>query len=430
MTALLLSTVAVLLLLSVPIGIALGAASWLAIVIDGKIPGIIVTQRLMSGMNHFTMIAVVFFILAGEIMTEGGISKKLVSLANNLVGKLPGGLAMVATLSAAFFGAISGSSAATTAAIGGIMMPTMDKAGYKRDFSSAVIAASGMLGLIIPPSGTMLLYAVIANTSVLEMFVAGIIPGIIMSSCLMFTSYIISKKNKYGVNPIEEKMDEGETKGKVMFHSFLALLSPVIILGGIYSGAFTATEAAGIAVLYGLIVGYFILKRLTLKKIYASLVKTGISSSVILFLIGAASVFGWLLTVQQIPTKLIAFISGFTDSPAVVLLLVNMALLVAGALLDNVAAITLLTPVLVPLVVSFGIDPTFFGVIMIINLAIGQATPPIGMNLFVASNISGVKLEKIVVQIIPYLFVLLANLFLFTYAPQIVMFLPNLMLGN
>ena len=218
----------------------------------------------------------------------------------------------------------------------------------------------------------MLLYAVIANTSVLEMFVAGIIPGIIMSSCLMATSYIISKKNKYGLKPLEEEMDAGESKGKVIFHSFLALLSPVIILGGIYSGAFTATEAAGIAVLYGLIVGYFILKRLTLKKIYASLVKTGISSSVILFLIGAASVFGWLLTIQQIPTKLIGFISGFTDSPAVVLLLVNLALLVAGALLDNVAAITLLTPVLVPLVVSFGIDTTFFGVIMIINLAIGQ----------------------------------------------------------
>lgn len=427
MTAILLTTVGIFLLLSIPIGIALGGASWLALIIEGKIPAIIVTQRLMSGINHFTMIAVIFFILAGEVMTEGGISKKLVALANGLVGKLPGGLAMVATLSAMFFGAISGSSAATTAAIGGIMMPTMDKAGYKRDFSSAVIAASGLLGLLIPPSGTMLLYAVIANTSVLEMFLAGIIPGIFMGGCLMVTSYIISKKKGYGTVPLKEEVSE-DSKGKVMFHSFLALLSPIIILGGIYSGSFTATEAAGIAVLYGLIVGYFILKQLTLKNIYKSFVKTGISSSVILFLIGAAAVFGWLLTVQQIPTKLITFISGFTESPAVVLLLVNIALLIAGALLDNVAAITLLTPVLVPLVISFGIDPTFFGVIMIINLAIGQITPPIGMNLFVASNISGVKLEHIVVQVLPYLFVLIANLMLFTYVPWFVTFLPNLVL--
>ncbi|MBN2287078.1 MAG: TRAP transporter large permease [Tissierellales bacterium] len=427
MTTVLLATMGIFLLLSIPIGIALGGASWLALVIEGKIPALIVTQRLMSGINHFTMIAVIFFILAGEVMTEGGISKKLVALANRLVGKLPGGLAMVATLSAMFFGAISGSSAATTAAIGGIMMPTMDKAGYKRDFSSAVIAASGLLGLLIPPSGTMLLYAVIANTSVLEMFLAGIIPGVFMGLCLMVTSYIISKKRGYGSVPLKEEVSE-DSKGKVIFHSFLALLSPVIILGGIYSGAFTATEAAGIAVLYGLIVGYFLLKQLTLKNIYRSFVKTGISSSVILFLIGAAAVFGWLLTIQQIPNKLIMFISGFTDSPAVVLLLVNISLLIAGALLDNVAAITLLTPVLVPLVVSFGIDPTFFGVIMIINLAIGQITPPIGMNLFVASNISGVKLEKIVVQVIPYLVVLIANLMLFTYVPWFVTFLPNLVM--
>ncbi len=427
MSGILLLITGILLLLAVPIGVALGSASLLTILLEGKFQSLIITQKLMTGINHFNFIAIPFFILAGEIMTEGGISKKLVVLANSLVGKLHGGLAMVSTLAAMFFGAISGSSAATTAAIGGIMIPSMEKAGYKKDFTAAVIAASGLLGLLIPPSGTMLLYAVIANVSVLKMFIGGIVPGVVMGLSLMVVEYFICKKRGYGTVSFE--MEETKYGGKVknIIHSFTALLSPIIILGGIYTGKFTATESAGVAVLYGLLIGYFVLKQLTIKKVFDACKKTGVSSAVILFLIGAASVFGWLLTVQQIPTKLTAFITSFTDNPQVVLLLVNIALLIAGALLDNVAAITLLTPVLVPLIVSFGIDPTFFGLIMIINLAIGQITPPIGMNLFVASNISNAKIEKIVVQIIPFLVVLIANLFVFTYTPSLIMFLPNLL---
>lgn len=427
MSAVLLLSVAALLLLAVPIGIAIGAASLLNITLQGSIPGLIVTQKLMSGIDSFTMIAIPMFILAGEVMTEGGVSEKLVVLANSIVGKLSGGLAMVATLTAMFFGAISGSSAATTAAIGGIMIPNMDKAGYQKDFSAAVVAASGLLGLIIPPSGTMLLYAVIANVSVLQMFLGGIIPGIIMGVSLMVVEYVISKKEGYGRKSIFEITEsKSEKKFVTIIHSFTALLSPVIILGGIYTGKFTTTESAGVSVLYGILVGYFIFKKLTLKKIYQSFVSTGISSSVILFLIGAASVFGWLLTVQQIPLKLTNFIQSYTNNPLIVLLIINISLLIAGALLDNVAAITLLTPVLVPLVTSFNIDPVFFGLIMIINLAIGQITPPIGMNLFVVANISGVKFEKIIARIVPFIIVLLANLILFTYIPQIVMFLPNM----
>jgi C4-dicarboxylate transporter DctM subunit len=241
MSAVLLISIAVLLLLAVPIGIALGAASLFTIVIGGTLQSLIVTQKLMTGINHFTLLAIPFFMLAGEVMTEGGVSKKLVVLANSIVGKLTGGLAMVATLAAMFFGAISGSSAATTAAIGGIMIPSMDKAGYRKDFSAAVIAASGLLGLIIPPSGTMLLYAVIANVSVLEMFVGGIIPGIIMGGSLMVVQYIICKKKGYGKGTFELDGDNTLSKGKTLFHSFAALLSPVIIIGGIYSGVFTTT---------------------------------------------------------------------------------------------------------------------------------------------------------------------------------------------
>lgn len=317
---------------------------------------------------------------------------------------------------------------ATAAAIGGIMVEPMEKAGYKKEYTAAVIASSGLLGLIIPPSGTMLMYAIVADVSVLEMFTGGIIPGIIMGLSLMVVEYFRAKKNGYGTSELDIAEFHTQSKAKIVIQSFLALLSPVIILGGIYSGKFTATEAAGVSVLYGFIIGYFVFKQLNIKKAYEACVKTGVSTSMILFLIGAAAVFGWMLTMQQIPNQIVAAISGITNSPAVVLLLVNLALFVAGALLDNVAAITLLTPVLVPLISAYGIDKTFFGIIMIINLSIGQITPPIGMNLFVSSSICEVRLEKVIRQVLPFLAVLIVDLFLFTYIPGIVTVLPNALL--
>ncbi|BDF68098.1 hypothetical protein CE91St43_20700 [Oscillospiraceae bacterium] len=429
MTAFLLICVGVLLLAAVPVGIALGSASLLTILAGGSLNALIITQKLMGGVNKFSLLAIPMFSLAGEIMSIGGTSDKLIYLANKVVGRFRGGLAMVATLASMFFGAISGSATATASAIGGIMVPPMERAGYRRDFSAAVIASSGLLGLIIPPSGTMLMYAIVADVSVLEMFTGGIIPGIIMGISLMIVEFFVSKKQGYGKSTFELEEFKTQKKSKIIVHSFLALLSPVIILGGIYSGKFTATEAAGVSVLYGLLIGYFVYKQLTFKDAFNACVKTGISSSTILFLIGAASVFGWMLTMQQIPTMITKAIQGLTSSPRVVLLLCNLALLVAGALLDNVAAITLLTPVLVPLVKAYGIDPTFFGIIMIINLSIGQITPPIGMNLFVAANIANVKLEAVIRQVIPFLLVLIFDLFLFTYVPGIVTFLPGLVLG-
>ncbi len=274
----------------------------------------------------------------------------------------------------------------------------------------------------------MLMYAIVADVSVLEMFTGGIIPGIFMGLTLMVVEYIQAKRQGYGKSVFELEEFKTSKKSKVILHSFLALLSPVIILGGIYSGKFTATEAAGVSVLYGIIIGYFVYKQLKFKDVIEACKKTGVSTSMILFLIGAASVFGWMLTMQQIPVMLTNMIKGVTDSPAVVLLLVNLVLLVAGALLDNVAAITLLTPMLVPLIKAYGIDPTFFGIIMIINLSIGQITPPIGMNLFVSANIANVKLEAIIKQVIPFLLVLIFDLFLFTYVPGFITFLPNLLL--
>lgn len=428
MTGFLLIVIAILLLIGVPIGIALGAGSLLTILRSGTFNALIISQKLLGGVGKFSLLAIPLFTLAGEVMARGGVSDKLIYLANKVVGRFKGGLAMVTTLACAFFGAISGSSPATTAAIGGLMIPSMDKAGYKRDFSAAVVAASGLLGIIIPPSTTMLLYAIVADVSIAKMFIGGIVPGIIMAVSLMIVEYFAAKKNNYGSSSFELEEFKNQKKSRILFQSFLALLSPFIILGGIYGGIFTATEAAGVSVAYGAIVGYFIFKRLSLKQFFKSCIDTGVSTSMILFLIGAAAVFGWLLTVLQLPTLLTNTIRSITDSPAVVLLMCNIALLIAGALLDNAAAITLLTPVLVPLVKSYGIDTTFFGLIMIINLSIGQITPPIGMNLFVSANISGVRIEKIVRQVVPFILVLLVDLFVFTYVPGIVTFLPNLLM--
>ena len=429
MTAFLLITAAILLLLAVPIGVSLGAASFLTIIAGGVFKTMIVTQKIMDGVNKFSLLAIPMFTLAGEVMTMGGISDKLIYLANKLVGKFKGGLSMVTTLACMFFGAISGSATATASAIGGIMCKPMEEAGYPRDYTAAVIGSSGLLGLIIPPSGTMLMYAIIADVSVIRMFTGGIIPGIMMGLSLMIVEYFRAKKHRYGLNKFEIAEFNTMSKSRMLIYSFLALLSPIIILGGIYTGKFTVTEAAGVAVLYGILVGYFIFKKLTLKGILEACRKTGIGASMILFLIAAASVFGWMLTVQQIPNKLVALISGITESPAVVLLLCNLVLLVAGALLDNVAAITLLTPVMVPLVKAYGIDPTFFGLVMIINLSIGQITPPIGMNLFVAANICEVKVDQVIRQNWPFIIILIVDLFVFTYVPQLITFLPNLILG-
>ena len=423
MTAFLLISTGILLLIAVPIGMAMGTASLLTILQGGTLNALIITQKLLSGVSKFSLLAIPMFTLAGEVMTLGGVSDKLIYLANRVVGRFKGGLSMVTTLACMFFGAISGSATATAAAIGGIMVEPMEKAGYKKESD-----LSGLLGLIIPPSGTMLMYAIVADVSVLEMFTGGIIPGIIMGLSLMVVEYFRAKRNGYGTSELDIAEFHTQSKAKIVIQSFLALLSPVIILGGIYSGKFTATEAAGVSVLYGFIIGYFVFKQLNIKKAYEACVKTGVSTSMILFLIGAAAVFGWMLTMQQIPNQIVAAISGITDSPAVVLLLVNLALFVAGALLDNVAAITLLTPVLVPLISAYGIDKTFFGIIMIINLSIGQITPPIGMNLFVSSSICEVRLEKVIRQVLPFLAVLIVDLFLFTYIPGIVTVLPNALL--
>lgn len=418
---------AILLLFSVPIAISLGAASLLGITLKTTVPAFIMVQRMVGGINRFSILALVFFILAGNVMTEGGVSKKLVRFANAFVGKAPGGLAIVSTLAAMFFGAISGSSAATTAAIGSIMIPYMKETGYRQEFSAAIIACSGLLGLLIPPSGTMVLYAIIADVSILQLFIAGIVPGVIIGVTLMAMEYWICRKKGYKTKTIDEETGL-KGKGVIFVDSFFALFSPVIILGGIYSGLFTPTEAAGVAVFYGLIVGGLIYRNLSFKSLYKACYNSALSSAVIMFLISTTSIFAWFLATQRIPQHLVSLITSFSKNPKIILLLINVGLLLVGTFLDNVAAIALLTPILHPLIVSLGIDPVYFGVVMITNLAIGQVTPPVGMNLFVASNISKIPIEKIAREALPFIVVMIFDLMLITYIPQLITFLPDLLL--
>lgn len=425
MSAFIFASFAVFLLLSVPVALSLAGAALLGIGIKTSIPTFIVAQRMVGGINGFPILALVFFILAGNIMTEGGVSKRLVAFANLFVGKTAGGLAIVTTLGAMFFGAISGSSAATTAAIGTIMIPHMKESGYRADFSAAVTACSGLLGLLIPPSGTMILYALITDVSILKLFLGGVFPGVFMGATLIVTEYIISKRRGYR---IPERNIPKQERRDILRDSVFALLSPVIILGGIYSGLFTPTEAAGIAVFYGFFVGRYFFRELPAKKIFDACYKSALSGAVIMFVVSAAAVFAWILVTQQIPQKFVTLVTSFSKDPAIILVLVNVVLLVAGMFLDNVAAIALFTPILFPLVQSVNIDPVFFGVLMITNLAIGQVTPPVGMNLFVASNISGVPVERIFREAAPFVAVLIVDLMILTFFPGLITFLPDLLL--
>ena len=391
------------LIMGVPIAISLGVASICTLLVGTHMPLLILPQKIYNGVNSFPYMAIPLFLLAGNIMAEAKISERLVALAQLFVGRFPGGLAHVSTGACAFFGAISGSAPATTAAIGTIMIPSMEKRGYNKAFSAAVVAASGALGLIIPPSLTMVVFGVMSGASIGTLFLCGIIPGILISLVIMLVNYVIAKKKGL----VSEKPIPLSEAGHILRESILALLMPFIILGGIYSGVFTATESAAVACLYGLIIGLFIYRTIKWKAL----------CRIILFLMGTANFFGFLITTQQVPQHLAQFIIGFTDSKVLVMFLVLIMLLLLGTFLDNVAALVLFVPTMVGVVQALHIDMIFFGVFTIIALAVGQFTPPVGLNLFISSNIAQVRFESVVREIIPYLLAYVAMLVLFIAFP-------------
>jgi C4-dicarboxylate transporter DctM subunit len=421
MIGLLFISFAIFLLLNVPIAVALGLATGAA-VLSSNLPLTLVVQRIFASNDNFPLMAIPFFMLAGSIMTYGGVSKRLVAFADSLVGWLTGGLGIVATLAGMFFAAISGSSAATTAAIGPILFPEMEKRGYNRDFAAAIIAAAGETGIIIPPSVTMVVYGVIAGVSIGDLFLGGFGPGILMGLSMAALIYFISRKNDYGGT----KWAGFGNVWKTFIQSIWGLLMPVIILGGIYGGIFTPTEAAAVAVVYGLIVGFFIYKDLKvsdLPKIVEDSVK---STAVVMFIMDAAGLFSWIITSQQVPVLLANYFISITNNPTTILMLINILLLIVGCFLNASAAVTILAPILVPVVVKMGIDPVFFGVLMVVNLAIGTLTPPVGVDLFVATSIAKISLERISKAILSFIVVLIIDLIVITYIPGIIMWIPNM----
>ena len=410
-----------LIIIGVPIAIALGLSSMITIMIHSHVPVMVLVQKAYSGLDTFTLMAIPFFILAGNVMSQGGVSTRLVALASIFFGRYTGGLAQVSTAACTFFGAISGSAPATTAAIGSVMVPPMKARGYSTEFAAACVAASGVIGLLIPPSINMVLYGVITGASIGKMFLGGIIPGLIMSAALMIVNYSVAKKHGFkGEDPMS-----GDQKRKAIRESFFAMLMPVIILGGIYAGVFTPTEAAVVAAAYGLLVGAFIYKELDGKKLVAVITSTAKSSAIIMILVSLAHCFSYLLASEQIPQAITKMMLNISSDPNTLLIMICISLLIVGTFLDNAVAVVLMTPILFPVIESVGIDPVFFGVLLVLTLAIGQITPPVGLCLFVACNIANITIEKLSLACIPYILIMILVMLIILFFPELTMFIPN-----
>ena len=422
MTGVLFGSLVFFFLLNVPIAVAIGLASLSAILWSGAIPPVVLVQKMFTAVDSFPLMAVPFFILAGSLMEFGGISRRLVDFANSIVGRFSGGLAFVAIIASMFFGAISGAAVACVAAIGTILIPAMVRRGYDTPYATAVQATAGTLGVMIPPSIPMLIYGVLTGVSIGALFMGGILPGFLVGGSLMLVAWVIARKKGY-------KGDEKASGAKIWAtfkDAILALLMPVIILGGIYGGVFTPTEAAVVAVAYGFIIGFFVYRELTLPKLKDILVNTSIGTATIMFIIATSSVFSWILTAQRVPQAVAEAILSISTNPVVILTLINLLLLFIGTFMETVASIIILVPVLLPVVTQIGVDPLHFGIIIVVNLAIGMVTPPLGVCLFVGCGIGGITLESISKAVWPFILSMILAVLLLTYIPWISLILPRL----
>lgn len=418
----LIATFALGLIIGLPIAVALtiGVIAGLYL---ADVPLMVVTQKMFTSLDSYPLLAIPFFILAGAVMQHGGMAKRLVRLASALVGHISGGLALVTVLACMFFGALSGSAPATTAAIGSVTIPEMTKRGYDVKYSAALAAAAGILGILIPPSIPLVLYGVTANVSVATLFMGGIMPGVILGLLLMVVAYLIAKKRGYR----SEKRADLKELLQALRDSLWALLVPVIILGGIYGGVFTPTEAGVVAAVYALVVGAFIYRELDLGRLIKVAYDVAESTATIMLVAGAATIFGWFMTNQNIPQTLTEQILSLSSNAVIVLLLLNLIYLVTGLFMNQGPAILILAPILLPVITKLEVDPVFYGVVMTMVLGLGQITPPVALSLFVASRLSNVSVEKLTPAIMPFLLVMILGALILTYMPSIVMLIPNLL---
>src|SRR5690554_6519511 len=411
--------------LSVPVAVSIGLASMVGVGYDGQMTWLVVAQQIYASLDKYPLVAVPFFILAGNLMEAGGISERMVDFAKSVVGGMQGGLAVTCVLTCMIFAAVAGSSVATTFAVGAILIPAMLRHGYPRPFAASLQATAAQLGVIIPPSVPMILFAVSTDTSVGELFIAGVGPGILIAAALMFYVWIYAKRHGYGKNDGQDRLPVG-----VAFRrAWLALLMPVIILGGIYGGVFTPTEASAVAVAYALVIGIFVYRRLDLKTLSHTFHRSVISTAVIMFIIANAGVFGFLLNRAGIPQALGDWLGVLFSDKYTFLLGVNVALFLIGMFIETSASVVVLAPLLLPVAMHFGVDPAPFGVIMVVNLALGMVTPPFGVNLFAACTVAQISIERLIRTLIPFVLVILACLMLITYVPQISLFFKELVYG-
>lgn len=407
---------ALLLLLGVPVGIALGCASMLAIIALPFLNMEFFVQGLVSGLDSFPLLAVVLFTLAGNLMSKGGLARRLLYMAEVFIGGTTGGLGIVTIVACMFFASISGTGSATVAAIGLIMIPSMVRNGYSRGFATSAVASSGGIGAIIPPSVVMIVYAITADVSVIDMFIAGVVPGIVVGMVLMV--YCVLQSHRCGYRGLERQYTRAE-KWRAVKDARWALLAPVIILGGIYSGIVTPTESAALAVVYGLIFGLFVYKELEFRQLFDIVLESSLRVGAVLIIMGTAVAFARILTLERIPTEIASYILSISDNAIMILLAINILLLIVGTFMETLEAIVILTPILLPIAVSLGLSPVHFGIVMIVNLAIGFVTPPLGANLFMASQVGGIKIEKLSRAIIGWIGAMVVALLLITFIPSI-----------
>jgi C4-dicarboxylate transporter DctM subunit len=421
MTTVMITTMVLCFAFTISVAVAIGLASVLGIQV-ANVNMLISVKEMFGAINKFPLAAIPFFILAGNLMETGGISRRLVEFAKSLVGGVQGGLPMTCVLTCMIFAAVSGSSVATTFAIGAILIPALIKHGYPTSYAAALQATSAELGVIIPPSIPMILYGVSAEVSIGELFIAGFGPGLLISAALMLFVWLYCKWKGWGKH-------DGEGRLRVLpatRQAAWALMMPVIILGGIYGGVFTPTEASAVAVLYALLVGTLIYREIGLRDLFPILRKSVVSSAVIMFIIANAGLFAFLITRAGVPDAIGRWLEAVLQSPALFLLGVNAALFVIGMFIETSAAIIVLAPILAPVAVHFGIDPVHFGLIMVVNLALGMITPPFGVNLFAACTVARIPLDRIIGHLVPFVCVILGCLMVITYVPSLSLFLRDL----
>ena len=408
--------------LALPIATAMGVSSLVAILVAG-LPVTFLVQVMFEALNSFPLIAIPLFVLAGGIMERGGLSQRIVDIFMPLIGKSYGGLAIVTVLACMFFAAISGSGPPTVAAIGSIMIPAMVRQGYSPSFAGGITASGGTLGILIPPSVPMIIYGVSSETSIPRLFAAGILPGILVGALLIVMAYALSRRRGY--RSPGAVTDLGAF-ARALRRGIWALLAPIIILGGIYTSVFTPTESAVVAVVYGLFVSTVVYREMDFAKLRETFIFTATISGSVLVIIATATVFGQILTLQNIPQDLAKWIASLSDNKYVILFVIIAALIFIGMWMDTIAQIILLTPVLLPVVRNLGVDPVHFGIIFVLCCEIGFLTPPLGVNLFVAMRLTGVSLESLSKSALPYVFVFIVAIVLLVFFPQLALWLPNL----